>query len=353
MVPKATRSLACVLVLASCASAPRNPILDTYPPGVSGRTTVVYYDVRGRTFEEVRADMMRLGPSIDGFSFVGETRSPMRWSWRTESTGTSSCRIRDVSVSVNAQITLPRWTAPPDTEPGLAAEWQRFITALEVHEAGHKDISAKAANEVVRRLSGLSTLCSDIRNRANDVARRMVDWASEQQRVYDVTTRHGLTQGTAFGGARFYGGSLGLPPDSLVLLVGLRAGTIRKSLQAPLERVWAALPAAFEANGLAINAADSTAHAAGDSITVRKTVGSLRVSEAIDCGKPPAGRNADSVDVALFLTSRLESNQPNVTAVTNTVQAVVRVRGGVPIVCRSRSVLERRLMDALLVQLTR
>jgi len=340
-------SLAGVAFLASCASAPRNPVLDKYPAGVSGRTTVLYYDVHGRTFEEVRADMRRRGPKVDGTSFVGETRSPMRWRWRTQSMGGASCSISEVSVSVNAQITLPRWTPPADTEPGLAGEWKRFLAALEVHEAGHKDISAKAGREIVEKLRNVSGLCSQIGIRANDVARLIVARASEEQIAYDASTRHGLTQGTAFGGARFRGGSLGVPADSLVLLVGLRPGTVRSFFRESLDRVWRELPAAFTAIELAVNASDSAAHVAGDSITVRETVGNTPVSEIIDCGTPPTGRNADSVDVSLFLTSRLESIRPDSTIVTNTLQAVARAAGGVAIVCRSRSVLELRLLEAL------
>jgi predicted secreted Zn-dependent protease len=208
-------SVACVSLLASCASAPRNPVLDKYPAGVSGRTTVLYYDVHGRTFEEVRTDMRRRGPKIDGISFVAETRSPMRWSWHTQSMGGASCAISDVSVTLSAQITLPRWIPPVDTEPGLAAEWKRFLTALELHEAGHKDISAKAGREIVEKVRNLSGLCSQIRVRANDLARLIVARASEEQIEYDAATRHGLTQGTAFGAPQFHGGSLGTPRDTL------------------------------------------------------------------------------------------------------------------------------------------
>jgi predicted secreted Zn-dependent protease len=98
----------------------------------------------------------------------------MRWSWQTESNGASSCSIREVSVSVNAQITLPRWTPPADTEPGLVTEWNRFLNALETHEAGHKDISAKAAKAIIARLRGLSAPCSMLGTRANDVAQSIV-----------------------------------------------------------------------------------------------------------------------------------------------------------------------------------
>ena len=77
-----TTTLPCVaytVLSAACASARHGPVLDEYPRGVTGRTTVVYYDIHGRTVEELRADMERLGPKIDGDSYVGETGSPMRW----------------------------------------------------------------------------------------------------------------------------------------------------------------------------------------------------------------------------------------------------------------------------------
>lgn len=305
----------------------------------------MYYDVHGRTLAEVRADMRRLGPKVADSSFVGETRSPMRWSWRTSSNG-GICSIPDPTVSVNAQITLPRWTPPPDTEPGLAAEWARFIAALETHEAGHKDISAKAGRDIVEQLRGLSGPCSQIGSRANDIAQGIVDRANEQQKAYDAATRHGLTQGTAFGGGRV-GSSFVDPSAPLTLLTPPRPGTIRGPLPVPLERAWAAMPAAYAASGLAINAVDSSQHAVGNSLTVHGRIGVGAASDIIDCGTPPTGRNADSVDVAVFVTSRLDVNQPAGSVMTNTVQAVAQPSGAPPIACRSRGVLERRLWDAL------
>ena len=338
---------------AACASAPRNPVLDKYPAGVSGRTTILYYDVHGRTFAELRADMRRLGPKIDGSSYVGETRSPMRWSWRTESVGGASCSIREVTVLVNAQITLPRWTVPPDTEPGLATEWKRFLAALETHESGHKDISAKAASEIIDRLRGLSGLCSTLGTRANDLARVIVERASVQQKAYDATTRHGLTQGTAFGAGRFRNATLANPSEPLTLLAAPQVGTIRGVLPASLERTWAALPSAYAAIDLGINSTDSIAHAAGDSMRVQGTIGAVPLSEVLDCGTPATGESADSVEVALFLTSRLEPVDSLRTVVTNMIQAVAHPTGAAPFACRSRAVLERRLLEALRDQLVR
>ena len=198
------RALAVVLSLCAlaCASTPRNPVLDRYPAGVEGHTTVNYYDVHGRTYGELHADMRRLGPKVNGSSFVGETRSPMAWSWRTESFAGGGCAVRDVRVSVSAEILLPRWTPPAEADSMLVAEWKRFIAALENHEAGHKDISAKAGRDLKDQLRGMSGLCSQVSLRASDIARKVIDQANEEQRRYDAETRHGLTQGTGFGPPR-------------------------------------------------------------------------------------------------------------------------------------------------------
>ena len=351
--------VACAVLAAACASAPHSPVLDEYPRGVTGRTTVVYYDIHGRTVEELRADMERLGPKIDGDSYVGETGSPMRWGWRTRSMGGASCTIHDVTVSLDAQITLPRWTPPADAEPGLAAEWKRFVDAVEAHEAGHKDISAKAAREIIDRVQGLTASCSQIEVRGNDIARSIVERAHEQQQAYDAETRHGLTQGTLFGVRRFSGMAVGSVADTGKLLVavgggaGGSGGRVRESLPVPLDRAWAALPAAYAAHGLVINVTQSSLHAVADTLTARGTVGSVPVSTIVDCGTSPTGRHADSVAVTMSVVSRLEEAQSSTTTVTNSVAAIVRQPDGAPIVCRSRGVLERRLFETLLNQVTR
>ncbi|HXT15068.1 MAG TPA: DUF922 domain-containing protein [Gemmatimonadaceae bacterium] len=345
-------------IVASCASAPRNEVLDKYPAGIVGRTSVFYYDVHGRTLAELRADMRRAGPKVADSSFVGETQSPMRWSWRLESTGPAGCTIRDVTVSVNAQITLPRWTPPADTEPGLVAEWTRFIAALETHEAGHKDISAKAGREIVDRLRGLSGLCSQISTRANDIARQIVDRSAADQKAYDAATRHGITQGTSFGSRRAGITTLSATAP-LTLLAVPRPGTIRGLVPATLDRAWHAMPAVYTAVDLAIDATDSAAHAVGDSLTVRGTIGGFALSDVADCGASSAGRLADSVDIAVFVTSRLESTQSSNTAhnvnvvMTNTVQAVAHPASAAPVLCRSLGIIERRLLEALRRELAR
>jgi predicted secreted Zn-dependent protease len=203
--PKASIAIVAIVamgVASGCATAPRNRALDMYPPGVSVRAPVVYYDVHGRTFDEIAAALRNQGPKIHLTSLAGETRLPIGWSFRPTPLGVGTCEITDIYLTVNEQILLPRWMSPADAEPGLPGEWTRFMTALETHEAGHQDILAKSNREIVDQIRGLSAPCSQITSRADDIARRVVDRASEAQVQYDLETRYGVTQGTTFGASR-------------------------------------------------------------------------------------------------------------------------------------------------------
>jgi predicted secreted Zn-dependent protease len=323
----------------ACASAPRNAALDKYPADVLGRTTVEYYDVHGRTAAELHADMRRLGPKIADSSFVGETRSPMRWTWKTESGGGAFCSIKDVKITVTSAILLPRWTPPADAEAGLPAEWERFVAALETHEAGHKEIAAKTAHDIAQQLKGLSTSCSLINTRASDLGRETLDRGNAQQKAYDYETRHGATQGTSFGGSRL---AMGVP-DRFMLAVPPRNGTALAFMSATLDSAWRALPAAYAAAGLSINATDADKHIAGDSLTVRGTIAGTSLGKIVDCSP----RDADSVAVTMLITSRLTTNSDVGTTMTNTIQAYTRPAGAPAVACRSRGVLERRLLDEM------
>ena len=136
--------------------------------------------------------------------------------------------------------------------------------------------------------------------------------------------------------------------DSLTLVVGPRIGTLRGTLPVGLGRAWTELPAAYASVGLQINAVDSATRIVGDSMTVRGTVGAIPVSDLLECVGLPAGVDVDSVDVAIFVTSRLEGGEsPGATVVVNTVQAIARPPSVAPLACRSRAVVERRLFEAL------
>ena len=193
-------SLLAIVALTACASGGTGkPALDDLPPGITGGAEVTYYDVQGSTAPQLVAEMRRLGPQ--GGRYFGETQSPLRWTWRSRSNGVN-CTLSSVSVHIRSDVTLPRWTPPKDTVPGLAAQWNQFIAGLETHEVGHKDIAARGAKDILHKLQTLSapcaTLSDDVRRVTADILERM----RVEQIAYDTETRHGATQGATFPGRR-------------------------------------------------------------------------------------------------------------------------------------------------------
>ena len=188
-----------IILLTACATTHlENPALDAWPAGVSGETEVVYYDVHGRTAAELRADMRRLGPkSENGTIWSGETHTPLSWEYRTRSDG-SMCTIRDIRMHASAKIILPRWTPPNDTVPGLWADWKQSMAGLELHEIGHKDISARYALLIIRKLREVNTFCSSVNGEARRVTDALFVQLRNEHERYDRDTRHGQTQGSAF-----------------------------------------------------------------------------------------------------------------------------------------------------------
>lgn len=191
--------IATVVAASACATThPENPDLDKFPPGVAGSTEITYYDIQGSTARDLVTQLRLLGPKLPSGAFWAETRSPMRWTWRTKPDGGGRCTLTQVQVLVHAEMTMPRWVPPADTEPGLYASWQKSMAALQTHEIGHKDIAAATAREILQKLNAVSTFCTGL----SDEVKRMTDGILARDRAeqdaYDAQTRHGLTQGTAF-----------------------------------------------------------------------------------------------------------------------------------------------------------
>lgn len=186
------------LALAACASNKTgNPALDDFPPGVVGGTEITYYDIQGRTAPQLVSEMRRLGPKVGTGTFFGEAQSPLRWSWRSKNNGVN-CTLTSVSVRIRSDITMPRWTPPADTVPGLFAQWKQFIDGLERHEAGHKDISARGAKDILHKLQTLTAPCASVSDEVQRTTSEIMTRVRNEQVAYDTETRHGFTQGAIF-----------------------------------------------------------------------------------------------------------------------------------------------------------
>ena len=164
------------------------------------RTYLRAYDIAGSSALELRAAMDRLGPKdpVDGTPYAGFTRWRIEWSY--DHAGAMPCTLTRVRVVATIQIALPRWRGGGSADPGLAAEWARFVAALRRHENGHAEIAKRGARRIARLLGSLPSFlsCARLERAADSTATRTLEMMRRAELAYDEWTRHGDTHGVRF-----------------------------------------------------------------------------------------------------------------------------------------------------------
>jgi predicted secreted Zn-dependent protease len=183
-------------VAAAWPARPEDPNPNKLSHGVVGTTDVKYYDVHGRTPGDVAKSIEQLGTKTN--EPLGHPRASFSSTWHKRNDGDGRCELTAVQVTMVSEMALPSWTPPADTVPGVSAEWQRFMSALERHEIEHKNISTRAAREVLDGLLALKTFCSEVPRDVKRLTDSITAQTQSRQAAYDATTHDGGTQGAVF-----------------------------------------------------------------------------------------------------------------------------------------------------------
>jgi predicted secreted Zn-dependent protease len=165
-----------------------------------GRDTfrIEYFDVRGATARELRADLSRVGP-VGETGIRGDGYTEYRIAWRFSMTSKDGvCRAQDVEVDLDVRMMLPRWNPPPGVDADLIATWDRFSDVLREHEDGHHRIAIAAAKEVRRKLRsrGKASDCRVLEARMNATANEVLGEYRRKQADFDRKTDYGRVQST-------------------------------------------------------------------------------------------------------------------------------------------------------------
>ena len=145
-------------VASACSSGAPRAVPTPTPVAAAGLSIAGherYYVVTGSTVEALRDAMRRHGPKDhDGGRRDALTVWDMEWAYRTRHTA-GGCELRDLRVTLNVTIMLPRWTPPAGASARLVRSWSTFLERVQVHEAGHKAIAEQSARDLVAALSSL------------------------------------------------------------------------------------------------------------------------------------------------------------------------------------------------------
>jgi predicted secreted Zn-dependent protease len=194
-VPRVIRATLLLLAAGACA-----PAASVGPPPITRDPSAEYkfYDVVGDSPGALWRSMRESGPPpADGFPALG--RTDWNVTWRASWDGAGICQVRNADVRLQTTITLPRWNPPATAPAALVAQWDAFLRALSVHEAGHAEIGSEAARVVRRELERVTAPdCASMNSRTQEAVGRVLEDFRAGNRSYDAQTRHGVTQGAVW-----------------------------------------------------------------------------------------------------------------------------------------------------------
>lgn len=172
------------------------------PPARTGvvqrRTETVYYDIAGLSRTDLAAALREHGPRVRGRQFFGLTEWEMSAGYRPFEDG-SGCAIDDLTIEVSVTTHLPRWSRAATAPSSLRRAWNRFVTALDQHEQGHRVLAEHAAETVRHRLLTLSApTCDRLDVEARQEMSVVMQEYERRQLAYDAETGHGRTQGAVW-----------------------------------------------------------------------------------------------------------------------------------------------------------
>ena len=203
--------LAAALFTFACASSSPEPVSAPTPDADSAalartalRASITgreqYYDIDGSSAGALRTQIHRLGPKDEsGKSRDALTVWSLEWTYGTAQRG-DSCALRDVKVTLDVSVTLPRWTPPSTATAQLTDTWRAYLRNVKLHESGHRAIAERNARELMSVLTALrGGSCDKLSGEATRTAERIVADGRARNRAYDIQTKHGQTQGVELG----------------------------------------------------------------------------------------------------------------------------------------------------------
>lgn len=164
--------------------------------GTAVTWTTNYYPVGGTTVREIYRSLRYNRPWKTTSDHDGSTAWRVDWTFSVNESG-NKCRLGSISTRTTIAVTLPRWTGPTNATAEVRRAWQRYITALRQHEAGHGQFALAAAAEIQKRARefGEDANCPALRQKINSLCQTIVEQHRAREKEYDERTKHGVTQG--------------------------------------------------------------------------------------------------------------------------------------------------------------
>jgi predicted secreted Zn-dependent protease len=147
-----------------------------------------YFDIRGRTADDLDLELSRRGPTASGSSARHPGATRIRFGG--EATYVQSggrCRIGNVRVTVHTEIILPRWSNRRGASRELSMIWDALSSDIKRHEERHAEIARNQARAMERAIRSLrpQRSCEAMQEAVSDESVRGIEEHDRQQARFD------------------------------------------------------------------------------------------------------------------------------------------------------------------------
>ncbi|HUI45294.1 MAG TPA: DUF922 domain-containing protein [Nitrospirota bacterium] len=159
-----------------------------------------YYEVCGICEKDLQCDLKQKCITWDdGKKYDSVTSWKIKWDYGYDNVA-STCKADSFKVNLEVIFRLPKWERTDQAPKDLVAKWDTFVRNLLTHEKGHRDLAIAAAAELARSVAELppAPTCTDVDKKVQAMSRISMQKLNEEEKKYDVTTKHGQTQGAVF-----------------------------------------------------------------------------------------------------------------------------------------------------------
>ncbi len=159
-----------------------------------------YYEVQGDCEKDLRGQMKKNGCKVnDGKTYDSLTT----WHWKLDygyDRAPQACTADSFKVVLEIVFRYPKWVRTDVASAPLANKWNTYLKNLIAHENGHRDMAVAAATALSRAVAELppAESCADLDREVQAMSREQMEKLNADEKGYDISTSHGLTQGAVF-----------------------------------------------------------------------------------------------------------------------------------------------------------
>lgn len=162
---------------------------------------VRFYDVSAPDMGALPSALDRVAPRDQGKVALG--KASYRLDWRLElEQGKQGCAIRQIVVSTDATLLIPRWLEKGKASRQERLRWERITAGLLDYEARHKEMVLQSATRIGIALADLPAepSCDALRYSAWKVGMKELEQGQRRIDSFQRQTRHGEMLGLRWPG---------------------------------------------------------------------------------------------------------------------------------------------------------